>query len=185
MFDPQAALQDDSDLIEIGNLYRLVPAARRDHVRDADLLGAGVDATDVLVDHLPPKHRDPRRRRDELRHAEKLRASPEKPLNWPASGSDCARRETLCSADSADDQTAGPGLLRTDCVRAGQRLGRPLEALRLVGVKGKQRLARAHWITWLGMHFDACAGLYWILLAGAASAEPPGRDADRVGIEPL
>ena len=69
--------------------------------------------------------------------------------------------------------------LRIDRVRIGQRLGRPLETGRLVGVKGEQRLARPHWITWLDMHLDACASLHGILLACAAGAQPPGGGPDR------
>ena len=48
----QRAGEHDGELVEVGRLRGLGPAGRAAHVRDAGRVGAGVDASDVLVDQL-------------------------------------------------------------------------------------------------------------------------------------
>ena len=71
----------------------------------------------------------------------------------------------------------GPG-----AVEGGQGA---VEALGGVGVQGEQRLAGAHGVAGLGVQHHAGAGLYRLLLAGPAGAQPPGGDADRQRVQPL
>ena len=51
-------------LVEGGRLERLLPVGGRAHVRDADAVGAGVDAADVFVDLLAAGDGDRRRARE-------------------------------------------------------------------------------------------------------------------------
>ena len=68
---PQHAAQHYGVLVELGGLARLLPSFGAVHAGDADMLGAGVDAADVLLDALGlvAGGLDHGRSLDELRHA--------------------------------------------------------------------------------------------------------------------
>ncbi|CAM5689100.1 hypothetical protein SANTM175S_00749 [Streptomyces antimycoticus] len=57
------------------------------------------------------------------------------------------------------------------------------EGRRGVGVEGEERLARGDAVARFGVEFDARARLDRVLLAGAARAQAPRGQADRVGVE--
>ena len=59
-----------------------------------------------------------------------------------------------------------------------ERLARPGEPLRRVGVQREQRLTRPYPCAGLGVQHDPGARLHRMLLAGPAGSEPPGGLAD-------
>ena len=68
VLDVDGALEDDRELVELGLLRRLLPAFRREHLRDRHMVVTARCVADVLLDDLAPGNGDHRRCGDELGH---------------------------------------------------------------------------------------------------------------------
>jgi hypothetical protein len=96
------AAHHDGQLAKLGRLRRLAPPGRRDHVRQREAVGAGVDAAKQLFDELAARHGDGRGLLDQLPAAHGVNAL----VKAPAEPNDLTNRYGVTVGSKPGDAVA-------------------------------------------------------------------------------